>query len=81
MATPSNNNNPTATLASRFKILEETLPPDMVVDLSTNGADLLTRAVGEYLHKLHVHKPSKDKLKELIEAFPAALSHTNDQGQ
>ena len=57
MATPSNNNNPTATLASRFKILEETLQPDIL-------EDLLTRAVGEYLHKLHVHKPSKDKVKE-----------------
>jgi len=74
MATPSTNNNPPATLASRFKILEETLPPDIL-------ESLLTKAVGEYLHNLRVHKLSKDKLKELIEAFPAALSHTNDKGQ
>jgi hypothetical protein len=52
-----------------------------VQDLSKKMMEGLSKTTGEYLHNLHVKKPSKKTLKKMIDAVPLSLSHKDGKGR
>ena len=52
-----------------------------VQDLSKKMMEGLSKTTGEYLHNLHVKKPSEKTLKKMIDAVPLSLSHKDGKGR
>ena len=83
-STNSTSSTSSAALAKVLK-LQKSFPVELREKYSGRYAKLLqdmANDAGEFLHKkLHVNKHTEDQVRTVIKAFPAALSHLDDNGR